>query len=196
MHYLVHGVDHETTGTMLDELAQSHWCYMDVHADRLVARGPTLSADGTSHTGSVHVVEAATLDDARRFAYEEPYWLAGVYASVTVARFHSARAGTMWDRPPPDTSSASSLVLVNWPALPRASAAGVDRHVLGRLAATDPLVFGGLLTNDDGAHSIGLAAALDADIGPAAALVAGIGLPGSTTSVTSLRWRRGGRSQT
>jgi uncharacterized protein len=53
---------------------------MDVHADALVARGPTLSADGTSHTGSVHVVEAATIDDARRFAFEEPYWLAGVYA--------------------------------------------------------------------------------------------------------------------
>lgn len=196
MHYLVHGVDCETVGTRLEELAQSHWAYMDVHADRLVARGPTLSADGTSHTGSVHVVEAVALEDARRFAYEEPYWRAGVYASVTVSRFHSVRAGTMWDRPPQDAGSASSLVLVSWPTLPRTSAAGVDRHVLGRLAATDPLVFGGLLTSGDGTHSIGLAAALDADIGPAAALVAGIGLPGSTISVTSLRWRRGGRNQT
>ncbi|HVM12935.1 MAG TPA: hypothetical protein VM287_01210 [Egibacteraceae bacterium] len=42
-------------------------------------------------------MEAATIDDAQRFAFEEPYWLADIYASVTVSRFRSAEAGTMWD---------------------------------------------------------------------------------------------------
>jgi hypothetical protein len=111
--YFVHGVDGENVGALLDGFAERHWAYMDAHSDRLVARGPTLSADGTSHTGSVHVVEAAAMEDARRFALEEPYWLAGVYASVTVTRIHPVREGTMWDRPPADAGSGSALVLVN-----------------------------------------------------------------------------------
>lgn len=192
-HYFVHGVDRENVGAQLEGFAERHWAYMDTHSDRLVARGPTLSADGTSHTGSVHVVEAASMDDARRFAFEEPYWLAGVYASVTVTRFHTVREGTMWDRPTSDSGSGSALVLVNWPAQLRAASAGGDRQLRGRLAEIDLVVFGGLLTSEDGRHSVGLVAAVDADIGRAAALVAAVGLPGSTTSVTSLRWRRGGR---
>lgn len=195
MRYFVHGVDRENVGAQLEGFAERHWAYMDAHSDRLVARGPTLSADGTSHTGSVHVVEAATMEDARRFAFEEPYWLAGIYASVTVARFHTVREGTMWDQPPSDADSGSALVLVNWPAQLQAPPAGGYRQVLGMLAEVAPVVFGGLLTTDDGRHSVGLVAAVDADIGRAAALVAGAGLPGSTTSVTTLRWRRGGRAQ-
>lgn len=194
--YFVHGVDGENVGALLDGFAERHWAYMDAHSDRLVARGPTLSADGTSHTGSVHVVEAAAMEDARRFALEEPYWLAGVYASVTVTRIHPVREGTMWDRPPADAGSGSALVLVNWPAQHQAAPAGGDRQVLRMLAEIDLVVFGGLLTSEDGRHSVGLVAAVDADIGRAAALVAAVGLPGSTTSVTSLRWRRGGRVQT
>jgi uncharacterized protein len=191
--YFVHGVDREDVDEQLEELAESHWTYIDGHADALVARGPTLSTDGTSHTGSVHVVEAATIDDARRFALEEPYWLADIYASVTVSRFRSAEAGTMWDRPSQHAGSASSLVLVRWPGQSRSSAGGADRKLLRTLARTDALVFGGLLISDDGTQSVGLVAAVDADIGRAAAFVAALGLPGSTTSVTSLRWRRGGR---
>lgn len=100
----------------------------------------------------------------------------------------------MWDRPWQDAGSASSLVLVSWPEQPRASAAGADQQLVERLAKTDPLVFGGLLTSDDGTHSVGLVAAVDVELGQAAALVAGVELPGSTTSVTSIRWRRGGRN--
>jgi uncharacterized protein YciI len=196
VHYLVHGVDEEAVDERLDASSDQHQAYMDAQAGRLVARGPTLSADATTHTGSVHVVQAETLEDARRFAFEEPYWLAGVYASVAVTRLLSARGGTMWDRPRPHAGSLSSLVLVRWPAQPLAAATGADREVLARLAESDLLVFGGLLTSDDATRSVGLVAAVDADLGPAASLVAGLGLPGPTTSVTALRWRRGGRDQT
>jgi hypothetical protein len=193
--YFIHGVDQENVDEQLERLAESHWTYMDAHVDRLVARGPTLSADGTSHTGSVHVLEAPTIADARRFAFEEPYWLAGVYASVTISRFRSARAGTMWDRPAHDAGSVSSVVLVSWLGQSQASAGDADRQLLGRLAETDPLVFGGLLISDDGTYSVGLVAALDVELRRAAALVAAVGLPVPVT-VTSLRWRRGGRNRT
>jgi hypothetical protein len=57
--FYVHGVDGEGVDERLGQLADAHWSYMDGYADRLVARGPTLSDDGERHTGSVHVVYAA-----------------------------------------------------------------------------------------------------------------------------------------
>lgn len=52
MRYFVHGVDREDVDEQLEELGESHWTYIDGHADALVARGPTLSTDGTSHTAA------------------------------------------------------------------------------------------------------------------------------------------------
>lgn len=195
MHYFIHGVDRENVEARLEGSAERHWIYMDRYSDRLVARGPTLSADGTRHTGSVHALRTGTIQDARWFAFGDPYWLANVYASVTVTRMHTVRNGTMWDRPPPGSDSSSALVLVRWPAQRLASDAGEEQRVVTTLAEVDLMVFGGLLTSDDGSHSVGLVAAVDADIGRAAALVAGVELPGSTTSLTSLGWKRGGRPQ-
>ena len=108
MQFYVHGVDGEGVDERLGQLADAHWSYMDGYADRLVARGPTLSDDGGRHTGSVHVVHAATIEEARRFAFEEPYWLAGLYASVAVTRFHSARRGSTWEHPRPETGRHQS----------------------------------------------------------------------------------------
>lgn len=198
MHCFVHGVDREGVDARLEALAERHWAYMAGYADQLVARGPTLSADGTHHTGSVHMLSTRTIQDARRFASEDPYRLANVYASLTVTRMCPVRDGTMWERPSPSAHPGSALLLAKWPARPRSQAAeaGEERRMVTTLAKLDLMVFGGLLTSDDGSHSIGLVAAVDADIARAAALVAGVGLPGSTTSVTSFGWRRGGRPPT
>jgi uncharacterized protein YciI len=186
--YVVHGVDQPSVDEQLDRLAESHWAYLDAYADRLVARGPTLSADGEVHTGSIHVVEADSIEDAQRFAFDEPYWLAGLYASVTVTRLQPALDGTMWDRPRPAPGATSSLVLVDWPEGP------ADAQVARRLAGIELLVFGGLLISDDGTRSSGLVAAVDAAPDEAGRLVASVAGPAST-SVTSCRWRRGGRNQ-
>jgi YCII-related domain len=52
----------------MEALAEVHWSYMDQFADRLILRGPTLSDDGTEHTGSVHVVDLGDRAGAERFA--------------------------------------------------------------------------------------------------------------------------------
>ena len=189
------GIDNDAVVEQMDRLAEAHQAYMDCYADRLVARGPTLSADGENHTGSVHVLEADSAEEAQRFAFEEPYWLAGLYASVRIARFQNALAGTMWDRPRPPRGSTSSLVLVTWQPQRSALAADSDAELLRRLAETEPLVFGGLLLSDDAGSSVGLAAALDADAERAPTVVARVGLPEPTTSITADRWQRGGRDQ-
>src|SRR5688572_6327859 len=97
--FLVYGRDAAGVGERLDTLAEAHWSYMDRFADRLVARGPTLSADGEEHTGSMHVIAVEDAGAARRFADEEPYHRAGVYAEIQVRRYVNVLGRSMWDRP-------------------------------------------------------------------------------------------------
>jgi uncharacterized protein len=195
MQYFVRGVDNAVVTEQLDLFAETHWAYMDGYVDSLVARGPTLSPDGSDHTGSVHVLDASSIEEAQRFAFGEPYWLAGVYASVTITQFRNALPGTMWDRPTPPRGSVSSLVVVGWQAQPLAPAADTDAAVLRRLADTEILVFGGLLVSDEAASSVGVVAAFDADADEASAIVARIILPEPTTAIMTCRWQRGGRSE-
>ena len=190
MRFLVHGRDDEGVDDLLHGLAEDHWSYMDAHAHRLVARGPTLSPDGERHTGSIHVVEARTVDEAHAFATEEPYARAGVYAEVTVSRWAGASAGTMWDKPAPSPGRPGTLVLVSWPDVPLAD----GEPVLDRVAALDRLIFGGLLVSDDGSRCTGLALAVDDGPAAAGAILDELGLPRTATPVLH-RWQRGGRHQ-
>lgn len=195
MQFFVHGVDNAAVTEQLDLFGETHWAYMDGYVDSLVARGPTLSPDGSDHTGSVHVLDAPSTAEAQRFAFGEPYWLADVYASVTITRFHNALTGTMWDRPTPPRGSVSSLVVLPWQARPFAPASDTDTELLRRLADTDTVVFGGLLVCDEAASSVGLAAAFDADVDEASAIVTRIIFPEPTTAIMTCRWQRGGRSE-
>src|SRR5437762_9410858 len=86
MPFYVYAEDRPGAGPELLDLAEAHWSYLDLFADRLILRGPTLSDDGTEHTGSVHVLDLADRASAERFAAEEPYWLAGLYQEVTIVR--------------------------------------------------------------------------------------------------------------
>jgi uncharacterized protein len=195
MQFFVHGVDKGDVGDKLLALAEQHWTYMDRHAEHLVARGPTLSPDGTTHTGSVHVIEAPSINDARRFAFLEPYWLAGVYASVTVTRFQNAVDGSMQDRSPTAAHRASALVLTSWSAHPGTESAVEGSRTLAGIAMLEALVFGGLLVTEDATHMVGLVAALDVDVAAAEAMMATFARPATATTTVSTRWRRGGRHQ-
>ena len=38
------------------ELLEEHWSYMDRYQAEMIARGPTLTSDGGTATGSVHIL--------------------------------------------------------------------------------------------------------------------------------------------
>ena len=44
--------DRPGSATLRDELREKHWSYMDRYATELIARGPTLSADGGTATAA------------------------------------------------------------------------------------------------------------------------------------------------
>jgi len=79
------------------ELLEEHWSYMDGFTAEMIARGPTLTADGDTITGSVHIVDLPDAAAARAFAFEEPNYQAGVYRDVLVRRWRNLLGRTMWE---------------------------------------------------------------------------------------------------
>jgi hypothetical protein len=81
------------------ELAEEHRSSMDRYAGRMIARGPALTDDGETATGSVHLVDLPDPAAARAFASDEPDHRAGVYWDVMLRRWRNALERTMWDSP-------------------------------------------------------------------------------------------------
>ena len=98
------------TQALLEELAEAHWSFMDGYAEQMIARGPTLTPDRTTWTGSMHMVDLPDAQAARVFAFQEPFYRAGVYDEVLVRRWRNELGRTMWDHPADDRRSWSSAM--------------------------------------------------------------------------------------
>jgi uncharacterized protein YciI len=85
------------TEALLEEFAEAHWSFVDRYADVMIARGPTTDPQGEIHTGSVHIVDLPDAAAADVFAFEEPYYRAGVYSEVLKRRWRNVLGRTMWD---------------------------------------------------------------------------------------------------
>jgi uncharacterized protein YciI len=187
MTFYVHGEDKPGVLDGLIERSEAHWSYMDQFADRLILRGPTLSADGEEHTGSVHLVDVDDRVSAERFAHEEPYWLAGYYEPLTVVR-----AVVLLDR---TEDRPRCLATAEWESTRLAA----DPSSLAEdLSGLDDLSFLAVLVDDDLGASVGLVAALTVVPAEATDLVHPIAdqlSGGAGMKLTARRWQRGGRSQ-
>jgi uncharacterized protein len=95
--FFVYCRDEPGTERLRDELGEAHWSYMDGFADAMIARGPTLTPDRKTATGSLHIVDLPDAEMARAFAFEEPYYRAGVFREALVRRWRNDLGGTMWD---------------------------------------------------------------------------------------------------
>ncbi|MEU2171512.1 YciI family protein [Micromonospora chersina] len=131
------------------ELLEDHWSYMDRYAALMIARGPTFAADGTTPTGSVHILDLPDPAAARAFAFDEPNYQAGVYRDVLLRRWRNLLGRTMWDFPGGRTGGNRYLVL----GLGAGHAAEADVPP----DRPDLIAYGPLLS-DDGARWLGTAA--------------------------------------
>jgi uncharacterized protein len=164
-----------------DELLEEHWSYMDRYATEMIARGPTLAADGDTPTGSVHILDLPGPAAARAFAFDEPNYQAGVYRDVLLRRWRNTLGRTMWEFPGGRTGGNRYLVL----GLGTGQAADLvvppDR---------DELIAYGPLLSDNGATWLGTAAlvrAPDPDTGRA------ILTPDRYADIEVHNWQFGGR---
>jgi uncharacterized protein YciI len=96
--YFFFGRDRQGIADLRWELAEEHWSFMDRYAGSMIARGPTLETDSESEmTGSVHIVDLPDAHSAPLFAYQEPYYQAGVFKEVLIRRWNNSLQRTMWD---------------------------------------------------------------------------------------------------
>ncbi|TDW88798.1 YciI family protein [Kribbella sp. VKM Ac-2566] len=153
MEYFVYGRDKPDGFEIKVALKEEHWAFMDEYADRLIARGPTLTDDRERTTGSLHIVVLPDDEAAGRFAYDEPYYRAGAFETVEVQRFHNHNPGrTMWDFATAVEGYNRYLVLTKDAARP--------------LTSDHLIMYGDLLTDDS---HVGRAALVEAPSPEAAA---------------------------
>jgi uncharacterized protein YciI len=165
-------------------LAEAHWSYMDRFADRLILRGPTLSDDGTEHTGSIHVLNVTDLASAERFAAEEPFWLAGLYQRV-----NTIRTVVLLHREP----NKGTLISGEWPPEPR-SASDTGPQLLG-VNPDGRLKFVAVLVDYNQSHTTGVISIITAPPGEALRIIRPFAdqLTREPVAFTAQRWQRGGR---
>ncbi|MGQ4431189.1 MULTISPECIES: YciI family protein [unclassified Streptomyces] len=153
MEFLCYHRDRPGSLTLRDELIEEHWSYMDRYAKEMIARGPTLAADGDTATGSVHILDLPGPAAARAFAFDEPNYQAGVYRDVLLRRWRNTLGRTMWDFPGGRTGGNRYLVL----------GLGTGQAVdLALPSDRDQLIAYGPLLSDDGDTWLGTAALLRA----------------------------------
>ena len=166
-------VEHEAA---LDE---EHWSYMDGFAAGMIARGPTLAADRTTWTGSVHILDLPSAAAAREFAEREPYNRAGLFEQHVIRRFRNLLGRTMWESPAPTDDPRFLVIAQALPDLP-----ALERERL--------IVLGELLTPDE-ARPAGVVLAVQAPSRDAVGAFLGRGHAGPDEHVEIHDWELGGR---
>jgi uncharacterized protein len=96
MLYFVYCRDKPGAAALRKQTTETHWAFMDRYAPTMIARGPTLAEDRLTPTGSMHILDLPDAEAARVFAYEEPFYKAGVFAEVMIHPWRSALGRTMW----------------------------------------------------------------------------------------------------
>ncbi len=96
MQFFFYCRDKAGVGATRKALLKEHWAFMSRYIDDMIARGPTMSADGKMVTGSMHMVDLPDAAAARVFAHDDPLAKGGVFEDVMVRRFFNVLDRTMW----------------------------------------------------------------------------------------------------
>ena len=199
MEYFFYCRDNPGTELLLEQLANAHWSFMDEYAGAMIARGPTLTTDRRTHTGSMHMVDLPNGEAARAFALEEPYYRASVYGDVIMRRWRNELGRTMWDFPGGASDAPRFLIIGR--GRPGASTAADTLHEEHRRyfedrGYGDRLIERGPLLSDDGNQWVGVAMLVelpDRSAADAMLLDAPYRLAGLYASVEIHDWQFGGR---
>ncbi len=96
MQFFFYCRDKAGAGPTRRALLKDHWAFMHPYIDAMIARGPTMSADGKAVTGSMHIVDLPDAQAARVFAHDDPLANGGVFEDIMVRRFDNVLGRTMW----------------------------------------------------------------------------------------------------
>ena len=79
-------------------LVKPHWAFIAQYDSQLIERGPVMQLDDTSIvTGSTHIDELDSLEEAEKFVNEEPFAQAGLFESIIFHRFQLELGRTQFE---------------------------------------------------------------------------------------------------
>ena len=84
MHFVFHCTDKPDGAALRAANRPAHLAHLERHADAILAGGPLLGEDGTSAVGSLLILDFPDRAAAERFAADDPYAKAGLFAAVTI----------------------------------------------------------------------------------------------------------------
>ncbi|QLB42895.1 YciI family protein [Mannheimia pernigra] len=89
MYYIIFAQDNPNTLEKRLEVRPAHLARLEKlqAEDRLLIAGPNPTEDGAGVTGSTVIAEFNSLEDAQKWASEDPYVDAGVYGDVIIKPF-------------------------------------------------------------------------------------------------------------
>ncbi len=197
MQFFFYCRDRADAGATRKALLKEHWAFMRRYGDAMIARGPTMSADGRAVTGSMHMVDLPDAGAARVFAGDDPLAKGGVFDDIMVRRFYNVFGRNMWQF---GGDPKNPRFLCIGEARPGTSAQGhalldAQRSYLGDAGRADRVIAFGPLLGADGERWEGTAILLETpDAAAAAALV--LGDPAAAAKLYArselLPWRFGG----
>ncbi len=82
-HFAIHCIDKPASGGLRTATRSAHLAHLDTVGDRLLVAGPLLDDEG-SPIGSLLIIDFDDRKAAIQFAADDPYALAGLFASVAV----------------------------------------------------------------------------------------------------------------
>jgi uncharacterized protein YciI len=87
MQFVLYCVDKPDHGHVRAENRPAHLDYLKDNLERILIAGPMIGEDGQPPIGSVIIIEAADLSDAKAFAASDPYAKAGLFEYVTITAY-------------------------------------------------------------------------------------------------------------
>ena len=83
MHYAVHYLDRANAGDIRQQHREAHIAYRKGLGQGLLLAGPLLSEEAKP-IGSLVLIEAGTLEEAKAIAHADPYAAAGLFDKILV----------------------------------------------------------------------------------------------------------------
>ncbi|MGO4302308.1 MULTISPECIES: YciI family protein [unclassified Cupriavidus] len=87
MLYVFHLIDKPGVGDLRLRVRPDHKAYLRAVENQIAFAGPLLAEDGETMVGSLLVIDFPSIEAARRWQAEEPFTVAGVYATSSVHAF-------------------------------------------------------------------------------------------------------------
>jgi uncharacterized protein len=87
MPFLIYALDKENMEEVRESVRSAHREYLRSYGSKVLASGALLSEDGTRIIGGLSLFDTEDAEEARSFAFEDPYEKAGIRSQTCVLRW-------------------------------------------------------------------------------------------------------------